>query len=78
MSFTFFDEWKISDLKLEGIAAVDCGAFGDRDVGVSVVVDITNPPGDDDAFVATCRTREKSRNAAFWTRTDQDVCSYDE
>ena len=73
-----FDEWKITDLKLEGMAAVDCGAFGNRDVGVSVVVDITNPPGDDDAFVkvATCRTREKSRNAALWTGTDQDVCSY--
>ena len=63
ISFTFFDE----DLKLEGMAAVDCGAFGNRDVGVSVVVDISNPLGDDHAFVkvATCRTREKSRNAAL-------------
>ena len=46
---------------------------------MSVVGDITNPPGDDDAFVkvGTCRTREKSRNAALWTGTDQDVCSCD-
>ena len=61
------------------MAVVDCGAFGNRDVGVSVVDDIDNPPGDDDAFVkvATCRTREKFRNAALCTGTDQDVCSYD-
>ena len=44
-----------------------------------VVVDITNPLGDDDAFVrvTTCQTREKLRNIALWTGTDQDVCSYD-
>ena len=79
ISFTLFDEWKTTDLKLEGMAAADCRAFGNRDVGVSVVVDIANRPGDDDAFVkvATCRTREKSRNPALWTGTDQDVCSYD-
>ena len=34
ISFTFLDEWKITNLKLEGMAAVDCGAFGYRDVGV--------------------------------------------
>ena len=49
ISFTLCEEWKITDLELEGMTAVDCGAFGNRDVGVSVVVDITNPPGDDDA-----------------------------
>ena len=27
--------------------------------------------------MATCRTREKARNAALWSGTDQDVCSYD-
>ena len=61
------------------MAAVDCRALGDRDVGVSVVVDITNPPGDDHVFVkvATCRTRERSRNAALWTGKNQEVCSYD-
>ena len=83
ISSTFFDEWKITDLKLEGMAAVDCGAFRNRDVGVSVVVDITNPPGDDDTFVkvATCRSTEKSRNAALWTGTVSGcmlvrVCKY--
>ena len=47
VNVSFLQGWSVQDLRLIGVVAVDCGIMGTHDAGVNIVVDITNPPGED-------------------------------